>query len=121
MSFFIFPKSSYNLFFLFFISISSRLFSSVFYMEDIDSLRFGLSAFNYDVLENQPHFPGYPLFCFLFNLLYHITGSLGFSASIIGGFSIFVIIVFTQKTCHLLINKVSPSLHFLLLLQEQKA
>ena len=83
-------------------------------MEDIDSLRFALSAFNYDVLENQPHFPGYPLFCFLFNLLYHITGSLGFSASIIGGFSIFVIIVFTQKIYHLLINKDSPSLNFLL-------
>tara|TARA_Y100001968_G_scaffold69849_1_gene60975 strand:+ start:154 stop:1494 length:1341 start_codon:yes stop_codon:yes gene_type:complete len=83
-------------------------------MEDIDSLRFALSAFNYDVLENQPHFPGYPLFCFVFNLLYHITGSLGFSASIIGGLSIFIIIVFTQKIYHLLIHKDSHFLNLLL-------
>ena len=83
-------------------------------MEDIDSLRFGLSAVNYNVLENQPHFPGYPLFCFFFNLLYHITGSLGFSASIIGGLSIFIIIVFTQKIYHLLIDKDSHFLIFFL-------
>tara|TARA_B110000467_G_scaffold45723_1_gene41841 strand:- start:143 stop:1399 length:1257 start_codon:yes stop_codon:yes gene_type:complete len=40
----------------------------------------------------QPHFPGYPIFCFLAILLYNVTGSLGLAFSIIGGISIYLII-----------------------------
>ena len=102
-----FLNSRYSLFLLLLISIFSRLATSIFYMEDIDSLRFALSVDYYDVLSNQPHFPGYPLFCFIFKLLYAISGSLGFSASIIGGFSMFFIIVFAQKIYYLITNSKS--------------
>mgnify|MGYP001437453181 CR=1 FL=1 len=105
-------KYKWPVFFL--LCILSRLVTSIFYIEDIDSLRFALSAYHYDVLSNQPHFPGYPFFCFFFNLFYHLTGSLGFSASIIGGVAIFIIIFFTLKIYYLFFNKNSLFLSCLL-------
>ena len=70
--------------------------SSIYYIEDIDSLRFALSIFDgFDLEKLQPHFPGYPVFCFLGSILYLITGSLANTFSIIGGLSIFIIIYFS--------------------------
>ena len=83
---------------LFFLCISSRLVTSIFFIEDIDSLRFALSVVDkYSVTDFQPHFPGYPIFCFLANLLYSLTNNLGFSFSIIGGLSTFTIIYYSLK------------------------
>ncbi len=79
------------------VCIGSRLLSSIFYIEDIDSLRFGLSAYDYDVAAFRPHFPGYPLYCFLLKVIHTFTGSLGISFSLLGGVSIFIIIVFLEK------------------------
>ena len=87
--------------------ILSRLVTSVFYIEDIDSLRFALAASDYDVLSNRPHFPGYPLYCFILNSFYSLLGSLGFAFSIIGGVSVFVLIYFTWKIYQLLTSKES--------------
>ena len=83
---------------LFFLCIFSRLVTSIFFIEDIDSLRFALSVVDkYSVTDFQPHFPGYPIFCFLANLLYSLTNNLGFSFSIIGGLSTFTIIYYSLK------------------------
>ena len=82
---------------LLFACIGTRLLSSIFYIEDIDSLRFGLAAYDSDVASIRPHFPGYPLYCFLLKGLHLLTGSLGVSFSLLGGFSIYVSIVFTEK------------------------
>ena len=87
--------------------ILSRLVTSIFYIEDIDSLRFALAANDYDVLSNRPHFPGYPLYCFTLSSFYALFGSLGFSFSLIGGMCIFVLIYFTVKIYHLLTGKES--------------
>ena len=70
--------------------------SSIYYIEDIDSLRFALSIFDqFDLEKLQPHFPGYPVFCFIGYIFYSITGSLANTFSIIGSLSIFLIIYFS--------------------------
>ena len=71
--------------------IGSRAATSINYVEDIDSLRFALSAIEFDVTKQQPHFPAYPFFCYLLNFLHDFIGNIGICFSIIGGFSIFLI------------------------------
>ena len=51
-------------FILFMICIVSRIFTSIYYIEDIDSLRFALSLKEFDITRLQPHFPGYAVFYF---------------------------------------------------------
>ncbi len=66
--------------------------SAVYYIADIDSLRFALSLEAFDLLKLQPHFPGYPVFCFLAKLIYSIVGSYALTFSLIGGVSVFILI-----------------------------
>ena len=87
----------------------SRLFTAIYYIEDIDSLRFALSIQDYDLAKIQPHFPGYPVFCFLVKVLYFFTGSLAQSFSLIGGISVFMIILYTNK---IFSTKLNSSLGF---------
>ena len=59
-----FQSSNLFIWSLIFIScIGSRLLSTIYYIEDLDSLRFALSMVDYDVAKLQPHFPAIP--CFL--------------------------------------------------------
>ena len=91
-------KQNHNyLVILLFVCIFSRIATSIYYIEDIDSLRFALSIQDYDILSLQPHFPGYPIFCFIAKILHSIIGNMGVSFSIIGGFSIFTIIYFLLR------------------------
>ena len=77
--------------------------TSINYAEDIDSLRFALSVrFDYNILEQRPHFPGYPVFCFLAKVLYTLTQSISVSFSMIGSISIFLIIILSEKIYRLL-------------------
>tara|TARA_B100000963_G_scaffold213144_1_gene185755 strand:- start:177 stop:1613 length:1437 start_codon:yes stop_codon:yes gene_type:complete len=85
------------LIFLFLICLFTRVSSSINYFEDIDSLRFGLSASEFNILESRPHFPGYAVFCFLLRTIFEIINNIGISFSIIGGVSLFMIIYFSQK------------------------
>ena len=84
-------------FLLLLICICSRAFTSIYYIEDIDSLRFALANESFDVVNNQPHFPGYPIFCFLAIIFFEIFGSSALSFSIIGGISIFIIYYYLEK------------------------
>ena len=85
-------------YFLFFVCIISRLITSIYYIEDIDSLRFALSLSDeFNITKFQPHFPGYPVFCFLGYLFYKLTGSIALSFSLIGGISTFLIIYFSLQ------------------------
>jgi len=97
-----------------FLTILSRLLTSINYFEDIDSLRFALSAQNYDVLNNQPHFPGYPIYCFFLSLLMLITNSFPFASSIIGGVAVFLLLFFTQKINYAIFKRFSFFLFFLI-------
>ena len=96
-------KESQILFLLFCFSILTRSLTSIYYIEDIDSLRFALSLHEYDVLNLQPHFPGYPLFCFIAKLFYLIIGNKGLTFSVIGGISVFFCIYYCLK-----ISGISP-------------
>ena len=90
---------------LFFIlSIVTRILSSIFYIEDIDSLRFGLSLYEYNIAKLQPHFPGYPVFSFLAKCIYFFIDNMGITFSLIGGFSIFSIIFFSLKITQIKLN-----------------
>ena len=93
--------------FLFFACILSRVSTSIFYIEDIDSLRFALSLHEFNVLKLQPHFPGYPVFIALAKCFYFMTGSMGITFSIIGGLSLFALIIFTLKLFHIELNSIS--------------
>ena len=86
-----------TLFVVFLLCIITRLLSSIFYIEDIDSLRFALSIYEYDITKLQPHFPGYPIFSFFVKIIYFLTGSLGISFSFIGGLSVYYIIHYALK------------------------
>lgn len=94
-------------FVLFILCLFSRLLTSIFYIEDIDSLRFALSIIDYDINKLQPHFPGYPIFCFLAKLIHFFMGNNGYTFSIIGGISIFIIIISIIKLTELKINSTS--------------
>ncbi|MBH10520.1 MAG: hypothetical protein CMG74_09275 [Candidatus Marinimicrobia bacterium] len=89
---------------LFSACIISRLATAIFYIEDIDSLRFALSISEYNLLKLQPHFPGYPVYCFMAKILFFSTNSLGVTFSLLGGSSIFFIILFTLKFCNIQLN-----------------
>lgn len=78
-------------------TIGSRLLSTIYYIEDLDSLRFALSMVDYDVAKLQPHFPAYPVFCFVAKLFYTLIGRFALAFSLIGGLSTFFIIFFTLK------------------------
>ena len=77
--------------------IGSRLLSTIYYIEDLDSLRFALSIVDYDVAKLQPHFPAYPVFCCLAKLFYAITRRYALTFSLVGGLSTFFTIFFTLK------------------------
>ena len=82
---------------LFILCFSSRILTSIYYIEDIDSLRFALSLYDYDITKLQPHFPGYPVFCFIAKIIYLLTGSMSITFSIIGGVSVYYLIYFMLK------------------------
>ena len=82
---------------LFFACMVSRLVSSINYIEDIDSLRFALSLYEYSISNLQPHFPGYPVFCFFVKIMYSVFENMGIAFSIIGGISTFAVIYFSLK------------------------
>ena len=90
-------KNHLYLLILFFVCLFSRIFTSIYYIEDIDSLRFAFSLYDYDITKLQPHFPGYPVFCFIAKLIYVVTGSMGITVSIIGGVSVYYLIYFMLK------------------------
>ena len=90
---------------LFLICLLSRILSSIYYIEDIDSLRFALSIIDdYDIAKYQPHFPGYAVYCFVAIVLYKITGSLAITASLIGGISTYFLIYFLLKILRIKID-----------------
>jgi len=95
-------------------SVITRIVTTVYYIEDIDSLRFALSMQEYSLVKLQPHFPGYPVFIFFAKILYLLTGNMGISFSIIGSISLFVIIYYSIKLCN--IKGISPTGTFLSLL-----
>ena len=82
---------------LFLICILSRVITNISYYEDIDSLRFGLSAIDFNVLESRPHFPGYAIYCFILQNIFNLTNDIGIATSSIGGISIFLIILYSIK------------------------
>tara|TARA_B100001287_G_scaffold271925_1_gene272896 strand:- start:8419 stop:9858 length:1440 start_codon:yes stop_codon:yes gene_type:complete len=90
---------------LLFICIFSRYITTIFYFEDIDSLRFALSASDYNILESRPHFPGYPVYCFILQIVYCLINSVAIAFSFIGGVSIFIIIFFINKIIGLFVNE----------------
>ena len=90
-------KNHLYLLILFILCFSSRIFTSIYYIEDVDSLRFALSLYDYDITKLQPHFPGYPVFCFIAKIIYILTGSMGITFSIIGGVSVYYLIYFMLK------------------------
>lgn len=77
--------------------IASRVATTIYYIEDPDSLRFALAIVDYSVADLRPHFPGYPVFCFIVKLLHLIVGSYAVAFSIAGGLSLFAIIYFALK------------------------
>ena len=77
--------------------IGSRLLSTIYYIEDLDSLRFALSMVDYNVAKLQPHFPAYPVFCGIAKLFYAVTRRYALAFSLVGGLSIFFTIFFTLK------------------------
>lgn len=96
---------------LFIACLISRLCTTIFYIEDPDSLHFALAIKNYDLTLQQPHFPGYPVFCFLVKIIYFFTGSIPYSFSIIGGMATFVLIKYTVR----LAKEIIPGVNELLL------
>ena len=82
---------------VFVLCVSTRLLTTVYYIEDIDSLRFALSMVEYNVAKLQPHFPTYPVFCFIAKLIYAITGRFAIAFSLVGGISTFITIYFTLR------------------------
>ena len=86
---------------VFILCVAPRLLTTIYYIEDLDSLRFALSLVDYDVAKFQPHFPAYPVFCFVAKSIYAGIGSYALTFSFIGGVSTFFIIYFLCKLARL--------------------
>ena len=99
-------KIQFNLI-LFTICVLSRAITSIYYIEDIDSLRFALGVQDYSVINLQPHFPGYPIFIFFAKIVFFFSNSLGITFSVMGGISIFIIIHFTCKLARIELNSLA--------------
>ena len=82
---------------LFILCIGTRLMTAVNYIADPDSLRFALALMDYDITLLQPHFPGYPVFCFVAKLFYLTFGSYALAFTVVGGCSLFLLILFSLK------------------------
>ena len=82
---------------VFILCVGSRLLTTIYYIEDLDSLRFALSMVDYDVTKLHPHFPAYPIFCCVGKLIYAVIGRYALAFSLIGGVSIFLTIFFLLK------------------------
>ena len=80
------------------LTILCGLFNTIYYFEDIDSLRFATAIkYGYDISKMQPHFPGYPIFHFFASIIYLVTNNLGLTFSLIGSISLFIMIISTIK------------------------
>ena len=66
-----------------------------------------ISFTDYDITKLQPHFPGYPVYCFLAKILYFFTKSFAVTFSILGGVAIFYIIYFLLKILEIYLESVS--------------
>lgn len=100
---------------LFLFCIVSRLYTTIYYIADPDSLRFALAIQEYDLVKLQPHFPGYPVFCFVAKLLTMLCGKFSLAFSIIGGISTFIIIWSLLQINKLLKLEIHPILITILL------
>ncbi len=65
-------------------AIATRLLTTIYYVEDPDSLHFALSMVDFDIARLQPHFPGYLVFVGLARLFTAITGSFAVGFSLVG-------------------------------------
>ncbi len=66
-------------------------------------MRFALATqFDYNILDQRPHFPGYPVFCLVAKLIYFFTGSIQYTFSIVGSISILILIYFSRKISDIL-------------------
>ncbi len=98
-------KNFYFYHFLLFITcVVSRIITSIFYIEDIDSLRFALSLIDYDISKLQPHFPGYFVHHIIIKPIYLLISNTGLSFSILGGLSVYVCILFSLKIFSVSLN-----------------
>ncbi len=83
---------------LFAVCVATRLTTTIYYIEDTDSLRFALSVVDaFDVAKLQPHFPGYPVFWAAARGLFRITGSFAIGFSLIGGLATFAVVYFAVQ------------------------
>ncbi|MEM6267786.1 MAG: hypothetical protein AAF998_00045 [Bacteroidota bacterium] len=87
------------------VCILSRMLTAIYYIEDIDSLRFALAAHEYDVVALRPHFPGYAAYCFVLRGLFEVTGNVGVSFAILGGSAMFLILYFSEKLWQLYVSR----------------
>ena len=83
------------------------MLTTIYYIEDTDSLRFALSITDYDITKLQPHFPGYPVYCFLAKIIYFFTKSFAVTFSILGGVAVFCTIYFILKILKINLESVS--------------
>lgn len=84
-------KRKEGLFLLLSLCVVSRILTSIYYIADPDSLRFALCISNYDITKLQPHFPGYPVFCFFAKVLNVFINNYPVTFSAIGGVSVFIL------------------------------
>ena len=87
--------------------ILSRLITTIYYIEDIDSLRFALATKEFNIVKLQPHFPGYPVFCFMLNAFYWMFGRFSLSFSLIGGIASFLLMWSSRE----IVSEIYPGFH----------
>lgn len=91
--------------FLLGVCLITRILGAIFYIEDIDSLRFALAIYNYNLYDLQPHFPGYFFYFMLIKPIYWLTQSVGLSFAIMGALAIWAIIFYSYKINTLLLQQ----------------
>ena len=91
-----------------FLIVVSRLLTRINYIEDPDSLRFALAIQEFDLVKSQPHFPAYPIYCFIGKLFYWATQNISISLTLVGTVATFLITYFANQLVKLLYINISP-------------
>lgn len=94
------------------VCIVTRLLGAIFYIEDIDSLRFALAVHDYDVAALQPHFPGYCFYFMLIKPLFALLQNTGLSFATMGGIATFILIYYSCKIDALLFPKKTTQVNY---------
>lgn len=97
----------------------SRILTSLYYVEDVENLRYALSVVDFNWALHNANYVGAPLFVAITKGAYFITGNLPVAFSMIGALGLFLLIYFTLNVLQVPLGSLEGGLTALLIFFSQ--